>query len=325
MANRQFRFVHALTCSNASAFFYSEREAADQLRRSGHLCELMLGDELCRGYADIDVDVGDDPRPFEELHDVYLPLVRAVCEVVQRYVKEALPQVKDAEYVLATRHGTKPDGSRKLSFRPFFKGWVSSRPVLGRFFEFINRCGEARLPFDVQPYGASSQKLAAILCSKSPADGRVLRPERDGDSPLDYLAQHWEESWPALAITGASEPPLNAAPAGVGGKGDPDLVALVVAGIKKGEDYDRWTRVGWAIAFELGKTAKAREIFREWSSRAANYNALACDRVIDGVRAEGRRCTLGTLKKFLAEDDPEMHRELTTGAGGAAVVAAVSD
>ena len=318
MANRQFRFVHALTCSNASAFFYSESEVADQLRRGGHLCELMLGDELCRGYADIDVDVSDDPRPFEELHDEYLPLVRDACEVVQRYIKEALSGVGDPDYVLATRHGTKPDGSRKLSFRPYFKGWVSSRPVLGRFFDFINRCGEALLRFDIQPYGASSQKLAAILCSKSPADGRVLRPEREGDSPLDYLAQHWEESWPPLIWKGNPEAEAVAsAMIGEGAVADVgwarDLLSCLSA--SRLNDYRDWIKVGFVLK-SMGRASGEQDAFfqlwNEWSASGAKYDGeLACRKKWDSF-SSGRQngVTVRTLQWMARHDSPAAFHRL---------------
>ena len=177
------------------------------------------------------------------------------------------------------------------------KGWVSSRPVLGRFFDFINRCGEALLRFDIQPYGASSQKLAAILCSKSPADGRVLRPEREGDSPLDYLAQHWEESWPPLIWKGNPEAEAVAsAMVGEGAVADVgwtrDLLSCLSA--SRLNDYRDWIKVGFVLK-SMGRASGEQDAFfqlwNEWSASGAKYDGeLACRKKWDSFSTpEGTR------------------------------------
>lgn len=266
--------------------------------------ELLDGDDPeVRLYGDLDVRW---PREIRE-EDVRSKTheVRRELDRIRDTLADGAPAgASPVTYRLATRHGFNPSkGAWKMSFRPYFSG-VRMRSSVAR--ELWAKLGT--LDWDLAPFGRN-RLLGMVNCAKGWSgqdyDGRVLAPERPDDDPMLYVAQATDASW-----TEVSFDPLRAharahatAAAAQHGRGDPDLVRSVLAGVRKEEDYTRWTRVGWAVAFELGKTDRAREIFRAWSARAPNYDARACDRLIDAARTEGGCCcTMATLRRFLAED-----------------------
>ena len=277
--------------------------------------EFLVGDDPeVRLYGDLDLEWPCEIREVDvrlKTAEVRRELDR-VRDALARGAPDGAPPVS---YRLATRHGfSKSKGKWKMSFRPYFSG-VRMRSSVAR--EVWAKFGD--LEWDLAPFGRN-RLLGMVNCAKgwsgSNYDDRVLAPECPDDDPLLYVAQAVEEAWTVVSFD--AERARNGSGGVVGaafGCGDPDLVERVVAGIRKESDYSRWTRVGWAIAFELGKTDRAREIFRAWSARAHNYDALACDKLVDKARTEGGCCCkMGTLMRYLKEGDPRMHRELAAAA-----------
>ena len=281
----------------------------------------------CREFLE-----GDDPevRLYGDLDLEWPCEIREVdVRLKTAEVRRELDRVRDAlahgapdgappvSYRLATRHGfSKSKGKWKMSFRPYFSG-VRMRSSVARdvWAKFGN------LEWDLAPFG-KNRLLGMVNCAKGWSganyDDRVLAPECPDDDPLLYVAQAVEEAWTVVSFDAESARHGSGGVAGAAfGCGDPDLVERVVAGIRKESDYSRWTRVGWAITFELGKTDRAREIFRAWSARAHNYDALACDKLVGKARTEGGCCCkMGTLLRYLEEDDPVMFEELGFGTDG---------
>ena len=217
--------------------------------------EFLVGDDPeVRLYGDLDLEWPCEIREVDvrlKTAEVRRELDR-VRDALARGAPDGAPPVS---YRLATRHGfSKSKGKWKMSFRPYFSG-VRMRSSVAR--EVWAKFGD--LEWDLAPFGRN-RLLGMVNCAKGWSganyDDRVLAPECPDDDPLLYVAQAVEESW-----TVVSERARNGS-AGVAGAafgcGDPDLVERVVAGIRKESDYSRWTRIGWAIAFELGKTDRAR-------------------------------------------------------------------
>ena len=269
--------------------------------------EFLAGDDPeVRLYGDL--DLLQDTALTETDVKYWTAEVRSDLDTVVDKLKSILRDPSDISYALATRHGYDESKKKwKMSFRPYFSGLTVKSSIAREVWDKLGK-----LEWDLAPFG-KNRLLGMVNCAKGWKSGRyddrVLLPECPDDDPLKYVAQAVDEKWPPLLMsTNRKVHPMFIDQSG---SGDPDYIAEVLVGIKHSDDYDRWTRVGWAISYELGKTERAREMFREWSSDVSNYDPLACNSIIDNARTEGRCCRIGTLMRFLAADNPQVHQSIT--------------
>jgi D5 N terminal like len=199
-------------------------------------CEYLKGDIVTKLYLDCDIKLGkEEPTPYQQqCKDI----------VIKMRIDEILAKLRkldpNAACRVATRHGRLPDGTYKLSYRPYFTG---IRIVYHHIPLLLRALGEDKHkddPWDMGVYKEAEQLLAAVNGAKgridrhdkSPSakmDWRVLRPAGTAEEDvLDYVAQVTDEDWPLLdketlrafaaAADGMSEP--GSSGTGVGGAGD---------------------------------------------------------------------------------------------------------
>ena len=272
--------------------------------------EMIFGGEdvYVKLYGDLDIEL--DHKPSDDFVNAKTIEVRRQLDEIQKILDEESPV--RITYKLATRHGFSPSkGCYKLSYRPYFSGvkmtTATAREVWRRIGASVSKSGDA---WDLAPFGRN-QVLGAINRVKGwnkgfkNFDDRMLKPEHPDDDPLLYIAQHVEDEWEVLNVDRVASPIPDSS-----GKGDPGIIKKILDGLTENHDYYRWSRVGWAIAYELGTTEDAQTLFREWSAGASNYDPVACDRHIANAQTSGRCCTIKTLMFFLKQDRPDVHATL---------------
>eukprot|EP00873_Tetraselmis_striata_P043717 jgi/Tetstr1/463981/TSEL_008786.t1 len=259
-------------------------------------------------YGDLDIEL--DHKPSSAFVHAKTVEVRRQLDEIQKMLNQDSPV--HITYKLATRHGFSPSKRcYKLSYRPYFSGvkmtTATAREVWRRIGADVNESGDA---WDLAPFG-KTQVLGAINRVKGWSKGfmnfddRMLQPEHPDDDPLLYIAQHVEDDWEVLNVDRVASPIPDAS-----GKGDAAIIKKILDGVGHSLDYHRWTRVGWAIAYELGATQEAQALFRDWSAGASNYDPIACDRLISDAKNSGKCCTIKSLMFFLREDSPDVHAAL---------------
>ena len=200
-------------------------------------------------------------------------------------------------YRVATRHGYVRDRGRwKLSFRPYVSGMSIRYADIPRVIRYAGQ----ESYWDMSPYKAGEQLLAAIGGHKSASDLRVLAPESADDDVMDYVAQFHDASWPLLDLPsdwcGVHSTPPSPPTADVSFLSG--LVALLSP--NHADARDTWIRVGLA----LKSSGAPYSVFETFSQRSSKYSSADCAGTWASFRARASGSVgVGTLCMWARESD----------------------
>jgi hypothetical protein len=173
---------------------------------------------------------------------------------------------------------------------------------------FASKKGKTALtPWDVQrwePLELSDQDarrdfIDETLCSEVDPDDRTVV---QAAAPLPSVAAFFEASdndddedmkesaQPALPISTGSDRERSFVTA-----------ALPLLSMERRTKRETWILVGFAIATIYGKSVVGRDLFREWSEEAPNYDEAACDKTYMDSKGQ---VGIGSLTTWLTEDAP---------------------
>jgi hypothetical protein len=282
---------------------WSAEETTVKLMKRGHLVnELLKEGAETKVYLDYD-EYGEEEWSAEEMAQKEAEVRGKVESLLSLY---GPPDGPELSYVLATRHGRKPDGRWKRSYRPYVLG------MRVRYTDIPNMIKEAGQDgyWDKTVYKRGEQLLACVNGWKDKEDRRVLLPEPGTeDDLLSYVAQHVEETWPLLAISNSADQILPHGQNLEDGKYAEDLVLRCLKAFRS-DVRAEWIRVG-IIMKHMGARYEA---FEEFSRRSSEYDGSeACWREWTGLRPTGR-VGMGTLCMLAKEDNrvayDEVRREM---------------
>ena len=309
-------------------------------------------------YLDCDLKFPEDPG--DDVRRACEATIRGKAQAVVEAIRSTVPHlcnVDDEEeldralgeisYVMAARHGELPGSAGfKLSFRVFVKGVVvNAASNVPKMIATFRKCGflcdedltielgqgsgsgtpgglGPQEVWDMAPYKASDQLLAAVNCRKSAEDPRVLRP-LDGGDVLDYVAQHYEPHWVFMNFR---EPPeetretleSQGTPSTMlhSSECDRELVDELLSCLDESyaDRRDLWIAVGLALKKASEVAGDVDAFFDAWvafSRRCpSKFCALECRRTWDSFRSSSstRRLTIASLVHWARTCDPERCR-----------------
>lgn len=159
---------------------------------------------LCKIYLDKDINCGKEKPSATDISRHTQEVVSRVSDIVDLLNHADAGERPPVTWRIATRHGFKPDGTYKLSFRPYISGVTINYYDIPYLLSSANQMDGY---WDTSVYAEKENLLAAINGKKGrrhpgePDDLRVLEMQ-DGDTVedhfLDYVAQYVDPSWPVL-------------------------------------------------------------------------------------------------------------------------------
>lgn len=170
---------------------YSPDDAAEVVQKTGHTYYEYLSGDACITKLYLDRDVAVEPGVcIEKVMKSEEEAIKHRLDKIAHALQGAAPNVF---YRIATRHGQKPDGEYKLSFRPYFSGVSFRYTEIPAFLKYMD---EDDGFWDMSVYTRKERLLGCINGTKTNKCKRKLVPQDPADDLKWYLAQYVEDSWP---------------------------------------------------------------------------------------------------------------------------------